>query len=126
MNLRRKLLLTAGAGLLSKNRFTFAQATPIIHRVGVLHPGKPVNARPLVLAFEKGLVERGHIFGNVDNATHIEYRFVPPSPERLRHSVKEISARTDVVVVWSTLAASAAKSAGIKTPVVFASVGFPI
>ncbi|MGC1439640.1 MAG: hypothetical protein WA888_03455 [Burkholderiaceae bacterium] len=75
MNLRRKLLLTASAGPLAN--LTFAQSTPNMHRVGVLHPGKSVNARPLVLAFEKSLVERGHIFGNVDNATHIEYRFVP-------------------------------------------------
>lgn len=99
------------------------QATKVWH-VGCLHPNpSEAGNNPLGVAFEKGLAARGHVVGTT---TQIEYLFVRPSADKLRQAAKELSARADVLVVWGTVSAIAAKEAGIETPVVFASVGFPV
>lgn len=123
MNTRRKLLLMTGAGLLVGYPLALAQPAKTIWRIGVIHVGSETGSKQRVMVFERGLTARAHV---LRKTTEIEYRFVRPSPDQLRQAAKELSARTDVLVVWGTVSAIAAKVAGIESPVVFASVGFPI
>jgi hypothetical protein len=58
-----------------------AEAQYTNRRLASLHPSPPELAAPLIAAFEKGLVSRGHVKGAT---TSIEYVFLPPSRDRLR------------------------------------------
>jgi hypothetical protein len=57
-----------------------------------------------VVAFEKGLAERGHIKGT---SLTIEYVFQAPPRDQLKQAAAALSERVDVLVVWGTVTAAA-------------------
>jgi putative ABC transport system substrate-binding protein len=120
---RRTFLSTLGLVTLAEPLAVEAQQPKRVWRVGSLHPTTPAVAAPLVAAFEKGLAARGHVKGST---TTIEYVFVPPSLDPLRQAARVLSKRVDLLVVWGTVTAIAAKAAKVAGPVVFVAVGFPV
>ena len=92
-------------------------------RIGYLFSSPQSAVKPLVLSFEQVLTTLGHRLGR---DTSIEYRFDIHSPALLRESARELGQRNDVLVVSGTIVAIAARDVGVRCPVVFAPVGFPV
>jgi putative ABC transport system substrate-binding protein len=99
------------------------QETGKVWRVGSLHPASAETVAPYVTAFEQGLADLGHTKGRT---TTIEYRFLSPARDKLREAAAELSHKVDVLVVWGTVVAMAAKDAGVQIPLVLAPVGDPV
>jgi putative ABC transport system substrate-binding protein len=118
----RRTFIATVAGLLAPLAGEAQQADKI-WRIGSLHPSAAALASPLVAAFEKGLAERGHTNGTT---LTIDYIFLSPSRDQLKQAAAALSERVDVLVVWGTVTAAAAKDAGVSRPVVFVSVGNPV
>jgi len=117
---RRRLLITLG--VVASPALASAQPPKAPWRIGSLHPSSSALAAPLIEALELGLAQRGYV---KDKTTTIEYLFVAPSVNDLTRAAAAISQRSDVLLVWGTVAAVAAKRAAVSCPVVFVSVGFP-
>ena len=93
------------------------------HRIGYLFSSPQSAVAPMVAAFERSITARGHVLGKT---LLIDYRFGVASVEALRKSALELSEANDILVTSGTVVAIAAKDAGVKRPVVFVSVGFPV
>jgi putative tryptophan/tyrosine transport system substrate-binding protein len=119
---RRRFLLTSLTGALARPLDAPAQQLQHKTRLGSLHPSTAAQAAPFIGALEKGLSDRGHI---KDRTTTLEYVFLPPSLDRLAEAASSLGQRVDVLRTWGTVAAVAAKRAGVSVPVVFVTVGFP-
>jgi putative ABC transport system substrate-binding protein len=120
---RRTFLAGTGTVLLAAPLGVEAQQAGKVWRIGSLHPTTAELAAPLVAAFEAGLADLGHIKGQT---TTIEYRFVPPVRDLLRDAATELNLKVDILVAWGTVAAIAAKDAGLRVPLVFLPVGDPV
>lgn len=118
----RRFVVVAALGSF-ESRFVWALGPGTEGRVGYLFSSSQSAVAPLVAAFEHSLTERGHTLGKT---VQIDYRFGIATPEGLRRSALELSEMSSVLVTSGTVAAIAAKDAGVKRPVVFVSVGFPV
>ncbi len=116
--------LAAGTafGLGAGPQLARAQAAKL-PRIGILVLGNPDPA-PFFKAFRDGLALRGYREG--DNVG-LEIRSAGGDLNRLREAAEElVRLPVDVLVVWQTPAATAAKQATRSIPIVMAAVGDPV
>ena len=90
-------------------------------RIGVLVPSNP---EPFFSVFRQGLSEHGYVEGkNIE----FEFRSADGKAELLRALAEElVRLKVDIIVVWTGLAAIAAKQATTQIPIVMASAADPM
>ncbi len=99
-----------------------ARAQPSkLPRIGVLVPSNP---EPFFSVFKQGLSEQGYVEGkNIE----FEFRSADGKAELLRALAEElVRLKVDIIVVWTGLAAIAAKQATTQIPIVMASAADPL
>ena len=123
--IRRQLLIalatTPVLWLTSRAR---SQMPSSVRRIGILSAGSRESTRYLYAAFDAGLRELGYTEGK--NVV-LEYRFAEGQFERLPALAKEFADRQpDVLLVQSTPAVAAAKTAITTIPIVMVGVADPV
>src|SRR5687767_6150898 len=109
---------------LSSVHFSEAQQASKIPTIGILFPGSPFYAEPLMGAFHQGLRDHGYIDGK---NIAIEYRYSEGKHERLPELAAElIRLNVAVIVVSSTPAIQAVKNATKTIPIVMAAAADPV
>src|SRR5215813_3496289 len=109
---------------LAPGKFAEAQQTGKVARIGFLDSSTASGMAVLLEAFREELSKLGWVEGK--NIT-IEYRFAEQKSERLPELVADLVRRkVDLIVVVSTTAALAAKSATTTIPIVMTSAGDPV
>ncbi len=118
---RREFILLTGC-LCSWPLVAHAQQDVKNVRIGqVIGPGEA--AASLASAFEQSLVALGYTDGkNISLLT----RVVPPQLQALEQSIQSFAPEIDLLVVWGTVRAVAAKRSAPNIPTVFLSVGAPV
>ncbi len=120
---RRRFLIAAGA-LLAAPLGSKAQRPAKIRRIGMLIPVRPADAASNIEAFRQGLRQLGYIEGQ---HITIEPRYSEGRDERFGDLAAELaSLKVDVIVIWGTPAARAAKGATRTIPIVMASLVDPV
>jgi len=120
---RRQFLIAAGALLAAPLRAD-AQRPAKIRRIGMLIPVSPADAASYIEAFRQGLRKLGYVEGQ---HITIEPRYSEGRDERFRDLAAEmVSLKVDVIVVWGTPAARAAKAATRTIPIVSAALVDPV
>jgi putative ABC transport system substrate-binding protein len=118
MNRRRKLLLALGLGTLWAAAPAVAQQQPKVARIGI------IDNTAMWDAFRKGLRELGYVEGK---NIAFEYRDAEGVPERLAKAATELARLpVDVIAVFGTPPARAAKEATATLPIVAISIGDPV
>jgi putative tryptophan/tyrosine transport system substrate-binding protein len=74
-------------------------------------------------ALEENLARLGHAPGRDFT---VSLSIVVPSPKHYADAIAALLPDIDILVVWSTLGAAAAKKVGVTLPTVFLSVGAPV
>ena len=74
-------------------------------------------------ALEQHLADRGYVQGRDFT---VSPRIVVPAPQNYEDAIAGLLPDIDILVVWSTLGATAAKRLGTTVPTVFLSVGAPV
>ena len=124
MTTRRKLLLTAGAGLmLGSSSWLAAQQGAKVRRIGFLSPASSTAAGSVwrVEALREGLRALGHVEGK---NVAVELRWADDKYERLPALAAElVRSKVDVIVTYGTPGTLAAKQSTTSIPIVMASVG---
>jgi putative tryptophan/tyrosine transport system substrate-binding protein len=116
--------LASGAGVLAPSGALAADPTQRVVRLGFVHPQSPSTAARGVNAFWDHLHELGWVEGK--NLV-IEARWADGHMERLPALMAEVlGSKVDVLVVYATQAAVAAKNATSTTPIVAAAMGEPL
>ena len=117
---RRKFAALIG-GLLAAPLAAFGQAKP--HRIGFLGSGSASAVSKPLQALREGLRELGYVEGR---NIAIEYRWGEGNFERLPGLAAElVGLKVDLIAVWATPAALAAKRATSTLPIVMLAVGDP-
>ncbi|MFZ0850944.1 MAG: ABC transporter substrate-binding protein [Hyphomicrobiaceae bacterium] len=118
---RREFILLTGC-ICSWSLVAHAQQDVKKVRIGqVIGPGEA--AASLASAFEQSLVALGYTDGkNISLLT----RPVPPQLQALEQSIQSFAPEIDLLVVWGTVRAVAAKRSAPNIPTVFLSVGAPV
>ena len=114
------VIFSLALGILSAPRFSDAQQPVKVPRIGVMatHDWPPFEA------FRAGLRELGYVEGK---NLLIEWRWSEAKNERFPDFAAElIRLKIDVIVVWGTPAAMAAKNATKTIPIVMAATGDPV
>jgi putative ABC transport system substrate-binding protein len=118
---RRRVLL-AGAAALSAFRVAFARSPKEPYKVGLLMASVPPPRT--VEAFREGLRQRGYV---EDQNLTLDVRPLRVSSEQDSQTAADMAASgVDVIAVWGTRAALAAKRATSTIPIVIVSAGDPI
>src|SRR3984893_4610650 len=119
--MRRRDFITLAGGLAAWPLAARAQQ-PKVWRIGVLAPVPPT---PVILsAFRDGM--RGRVYVEGQNLS-IDIRWPQGSFDQDPSVVTElVNSNVDVIVVWTTPAAIAARRATSTIPIVMAAVGDPI
>jgi len=122
--MRRRDFIRVIAGLGVAWPLAIRAQTPAgkIYRLGILQPAKPPE--PLVDALVKRLTELGYREGH--NIAY-EYRWAEGKLDRFPELAKQlVDLKVDVITVFTTPGAIAAKNATKSIPIVFGGVGDPI
>lgn len=90
-------------------------------RIAQVLGGSPELSGHLARALEQRLGELGYR----PNLTLVT-RFVSPQPEALEDVIRSLIEETDLLVVWGTIAAVAARKVVRNKPVIFLTVGAPV
>ncbi len=124
MTTRRTFLAVIGCGALAEPLKSFAQQpSGKVHRIGFLGSGSAVAVSKPLEEFRAGLRDLGYAEGR---NIAIEYRWGEGKFERLPGLAAElIRLKVDLVAVWGTPAALAAKRATSTLPIVMLAVGDP-
>ncbi len=94
---------------------------PNMPRIGVLVPSNP---EPFFSVFKQGLSEHGYVAGK---NVQFEFRSADGKPELLRGLAEElVRLEVDIIVVWATPAALAAKQATARIPIVMTAAADPV
>ena len=118
---KRRTFLVAGSALLAAPLAAMAHHAGRVYQIEFVSPTSP---RPRNVAFVQGLRELGYVEGRNVN---IAMRFAEGDPGRLPGLVEElIRLKVDVLLVGSTIGASAAKRATTTIPIVFAGSSDPV
>ena len=124
MSTRRAFVGTLAGGLLAAPLVAGAQPPKKIYRLGYPQTNPRAQAAHLLKALEEGLREGGYLVGR---DIVIEYRFADGKGDRLSDLAAElVRLKVDIIVVWGTPSALAAKQATTTIPIVMASVGDPL
>lgn len=119
---RRRFFGTAAGGLLASAIAAFAQQPAKVTRVGFL--GSSAPPPELLEAVRVGLRERGYTEGG---NLALEVRWAEGSFDALPALAGELARnRVDLILVWATPAALAAKRATSAIPIVFFAVSDPV
>jgi putative ABC transport system substrate-binding protein len=120
---RRTFIGAVTAGTITAPLAAYAQTATTVRRIGVLSPG----ARPTPARFQQiyaPLSELGWVEGQ---NLRIERRYANGRGELLRPLAEElVRLKVEIIVVWGTDAALAAKNATTTIPIVIFSAGDPI
>ena len=101
-----------------------AQEARKVHRIGYLSGGTAVSRGPFLVAFMRGLSELGYVEGQ---SFVIERRFAEGRFERLPELARDLLAwKPDVLLVSTTPANAAARSATATVPIVMVAVADPV
>jgi putative ABC transport system substrate-binding protein len=124
MNIRRKLVVALGAGVLAAPFASFAQTKGKVPRIGVLSPGSAAGIGAMTEAMRAGLRELGYVEGK--NIV-IEYRWAENKYERLPALAADlVRLKVDVLVTHATSGVDAARRATTTIPIVMAAIGDPV
>jgi putative ABC transport system substrate-binding protein len=119
---RRQFLALAATTALAPGFVARAEQTAKIWRIGQVTLGTDPTA-PIATALERQLAELGYAQGKTITLTS---RLVVPTPQAVEDAVRSLVPNVDLLVVWSTIGAVAAKKLVTGIPVVFLSVGAPV
>jgi putative ABC transport system substrate-binding protein len=100
-----------------------AQQPGKIWRIGVVDNVTPEQAGPRTQALEQRLADLGSVEGRNIVLLH---RIAGPQPDKLQEAISSFVPQIDLLVVWGTVAAMAAKKLAVTVPTVFVSVGAPV
>jgi putative ABC transport system substrate-binding protein len=124
MNNRRKLVIALGASVLAAPLAAFAQAQGKVWRIGFISSTSQRSGQGDVDAIVRGLRQLGYAEGR-DFA--FEIRWADGNMKLVTGFAAElVRLKVDLIVVRSTIAALAAKSATQSIPVVFTMVSDPV
>ncbi|MBV8652736.1 MAG: ABC transporter substrate-binding protein [Alphaproteobacteria bacterium] len=119
---RRRFLALAATAALAPGFAAQAEQMGKIWRIGQMSLGTDPTA-PIATALERQLAELGYEQGKT--MTLIS-RLVVPTPQAAEDAIRTLAPNVDLLVVWSTIGAVAAKKLASTIPVVFLSVGAPV
>jgi putative tryptophan/tyrosine transport system substrate-binding protein len=119
---RRQFLALAATAALAPGLAARADQTSKMWRIGQVTLGTDPTA-PIATALERHLVQLGY---EQDKNIKLTSRLVVPTPQAVEDAVRSLVPDVDLLVVWSTIAAVAAKKLASTIPVVFLSVGAPV
>ena len=119
---RRQFLALAATAALAPGFAARAESTAKIWRIGQVTLGTDPTA-PIATALERHLAQLGYEQGKTITLTS---RLVVPTPQAAEDAVRSLVPKVDLLVVWSTIGAVAAKKLASAIPVVFLSVGAPV
>jgi putative tryptophan/tyrosine transport system substrate-binding protein len=119
---RRRFLALAATAALAPGFAARAEPATKIWRIGQVTLGTD-PAAPIATALEQQLAELGYEQGK--NIT-LTSRLVVPTPQAVEDAVRSLVPNVDLLVVWSTIGAVAAKKLAFAIPVVLLSVGAPV
>jgi len=121
---RRRFLVTSLAGALAAPLGVEAQQSRTV-RVGLVGlTGSTSMSLPVYQAFRRRLAELGWV---ESKNLIFEPRWAEGDPQRLPQLLEEVAAaRPEVIYVFSSAGAVAAKKANLKVPVVFSHVTDPV
>lgn len=118
--MQRRPLVAAGLGALVVHGPSRAQPTKM-PRIGVLVPANP---EPFFSLFKQGLNEQGYVEGK---NIQFEFRSADGKPELLRGLAEDlVRLDVDIIAIWATPAALAAKQATTRIPIVMTEVADPV
>jgi putative ABC transport system substrate-binding protein len=120
---RRAFLGTVAGGLLTAPLAAEAQQAGKVWSIGDVFAGAAEVSGALTKALEDRLADRGYVNGRNIRLIH---QFVPPEPARLEEALAILISKIDVLVVWGTVSAVAAKKVTSTLPTVFLTVGDPV
>src|SRR6266508_1504430 len=126
MNVRRKILLVLGLGMLPAAPASFAQPRAKVWRVGFLTPQRRPDSlqHGIFAAFLGGMRELGYLEGK---NLMVEWRFADGRYERLVGLAAElVRVGVDVIVTLGTISTAAAQKATSTIPIVMGSVDNPV
>ena len=119
---RRKLLIGAGAAAVLRPLRAIAQSRPV-PVIGVLVPGKP-DPSEVLRVFREGLTELGYVEGH---NIRLEIRQAAGDLKRFDElAASLVRDKVDLIAVWQTPAAMAAKRATSEIPIVMLAVADPV
>jgi putative ABC transport system substrate-binding protein len=119
---RRHFLAFATTAALAPMLSARAEQMRKIWRIGQMSLGTDPTA-PIATALERQLGQLGYEQGRT--MTLIS-RLVVPTPQAAEDTIRSLAPNVDLLVVWSTIGAVAAKKLVSSIPVVFLSVGAPV
>jgi putative ABC transport system substrate-binding protein len=119
---RRRFLALAATAALAPGFAARAEQMGKIWRIGQMSLGTDPTA-PIATALERQLAELGYEQGKTMNLIS---RLVVPTPQAAEDAIRALAPNVDLLVVWSTIGAVAAKKLVTGIPVVFLSVGAPV
>jgi len=120
---RRVFLGTLAGGLLAAPLAVEAEQAGKVWSIGDVFAGAAEVSGALTKALEDRLADRGYVNGRNIRLIH---QFVPPEPARLEEALAILISKIDVLVVWGTVSAVAAKKVTRTLPTVFLTVGDPV
>jgi putative ABC transport system substrate-binding protein len=118
--MRRREFLTAFGGFIAMLPDLALAQQPQV-RICQVSPWEGTEHLPR--AFERRLQELGYISGKSVTVRNVS---VVPQPKAIEDKLAEILPETDLLVVWGTVTAVAAKKIATSIPIVFLSVGVPV
>jgi putative tryptophan/tyrosine transport system substrate-binding protein len=117
----RRREFTAGFALLGTMTRAWAQQSGKVWRVGQLLPGSASVTGFQAAALEKRLAELGD-----NRLVVISDRYVLADPNRVEAEIAEISRSADLLLIWGSIGAAAAKRLALQIPVVFLAASAPV
>jgi putative tryptophan/tyrosine transport system substrate-binding protein len=117
----RRRDFTTGLLLFGTMASARAQQSEKVWRIGQLLPGRAAVTGFQASALEKRLAELGD-----DRVVAMTDRYVPADPKGVEAEIAEISQSVDLLVVWGSIGAVAAKRLALQIPVVFLAAGAPV
>src|SRR5712692_3316955 len=120
---RRTFMTMVAGGLLTAPLAAEAQQAGKVWSIGDVFAGAAEVSGALTKALEDRLADRGYVNGRNIRLIH---QFVPPEPARLEEALAILISKIDVLVVWGTVSAVAAKKVTSTLPIVFLTVGDPV
>jgi putative ABC transport system substrate-binding protein len=120
---RRRFLVTSLLGAVAAPLGAGAQQAGRAWRIGHVLASSPERVGFLAQTLESRLRERGYVH---DRNIKLVHRFAPPTPGGIADVLREIIPNIDLLIVWSTIGAIAAKKLTTDLPTIFLTVGDPI
>lgn len=120
---RREFITLTGSAAVVGPFTASAQQTSRIWRVGVVRTGTPDRPDPRDNALERELAQIGYVQGR---NLKLSFHLVGPLSRSYEDTIASLLPNIDILVVWSTVGAVAAKKVGGNVPTVFLSVGAPV